>query len=89
MDDLMSTQAAITYLKDAANYFVNRDTRGEDANFWANVQNAENCRRIARLIEALDPGNQPAFETITEEELLRGLEHRGLVATSLSSKERA
>lgn len=74
MDEIISPRAAIQYLKDAAAYFVNRDTKGEDAAFWANVQNAENCRRIARLIEALDP-DQPAFETMTEEELLCGLDH--------------
>ena len=55
MDDLISPSAAIQYLKDAANYFVHRDTKGEDSAFWANVQNAENCRRIARLIESLEP----------------------------------
>ena len=63
MDDLISPAAAITYLKDAAAYFVNRDTKGEDSAFWANVQNAENCRRIARLIEAMSPDelSEPAW----------------------------
>lgn len=55
MDELISPRAAIAYLKDAASYFSNRDTKGEDSAFWANIQNAENCRRIARLIDALDP----------------------------------
>ena len=52
MDELISAKAAVQYLKDAASYFANRDTNGEDSAFWANIQNAENCRRIARLIEA-------------------------------------
>jgi hypothetical protein len=68
MDDLISPQAAIDYLKAAANYFLHRDTKGEDAAFWANVQNAENCRRIARLIESI----------MTEQELMDGLEAAGL-----------
>lgn len=63
MDEIISPRAAIEYLKDAANYFLHRDTKGEDAAFWANVQNAENCRRIARLIESLDC-DAPAFEHI-------------------------
>jgi hypothetical protein len=62
MDELMSPQAAISYLKDAANYFKNRDTKGEDSAFWANIQNAENCRRIARLIKALSPGDDVGRE---------------------------
>jgi hypothetical protein len=53
MDELISEEAATDFLTASARYFAARDTKGEDANFWANVQNAENCRRIIRLIEAL------------------------------------
>lgn len=53
MDDLISEEAAIDFLTASARYFAQRDTKGEDHAFWANVQNAENCRRIVRLIEAL------------------------------------
>lgn len=46
--------AAIAWLNDAARYFENRPTVGEDAAHWANVYNAENCRKIAAAIAAYE-----------------------------------
>lgn len=45
--------AATAWLKDAAEYFAKRDTRGEDRAHWSNVYNAENCLKIATTIKAL------------------------------------
>lgn len=44
-----------TFLHAAARYFERRPTGGEDMAHWANVYNAENCRRIAAWIESLGP----------------------------------
>lgn len=44
--------AAISFLEDAAVFFERLPTRGEDSAYWSNVYNAENCRKIARLIGA-------------------------------------
>ncbi len=41
------------FLRRAAAYFENRPTEGEDRAHWANVYNAENCRKIADEIERL------------------------------------
>lgn len=35
------------FLLEMARYFEGRPTNGEDRAHWANVYNAENCRRIA------------------------------------------
>ena len=43
---------AVSFLCEAARYFLQRPTGGEDAAFWANVGNAEKCIRIAELIES-------------------------------------
>jgi hypothetical protein len=43
----------IKWLGDAANYFEARPTLGEDRAHWANVQNAENCRKIATALSRL------------------------------------
>ena len=47
----ISPSAAVAFLLEAASYFRNRPTGGEDMAFWSNVTNAENCERIAFLIE--------------------------------------
>lgn len=44
---------SIEFLEEAARYFEMRDTRGEDSAHWSNVANAENCRKAAALIAAL------------------------------------
>lgn len=41
----------VRFLREAAKYFENRDTGGEDRAYWANVYNAESCRAAADLIE--------------------------------------
>lgn len=50
---MIDPKAAIQWLHDAAQYFENRSTVGEDGGHWANTYNAENCRRIAALIREL------------------------------------
>lgn len=48
----------IKFLEDAAKYFENKTTDGEDKAHWANVFNAENCRKAAQAIAALHAENQ-------------------------------
>jgi hypothetical protein len=49
----ISPEAAIKWLVEAGRYFLRKDTHDEDAEYWANVNNAENCERIATLIARL------------------------------------
>lgn len=42
----------IAFLNEMASYFDRRDTGGEDSVHWANVYNAENCRKIAAALAA-------------------------------------
>lgn len=42
---------AKVFLNEAAKYFANRPTDGEDSAYWANVYNSENCKKIVELIE--------------------------------------
>jgi len=53
----MSTRAEIerhaAFMEEAARYFEKRDTGGEDMAFWANVANAETCRKVAADLSAL------------------------------------
>lgn len=49
----MTPSEAIKFLDDAAEYFEKRDTHGEDRAYWANVYNAENCRKVIELIKDL------------------------------------
>jgi hypothetical protein len=37
----------IAWLREAARYFANRPTGGEDAAHWSNVYNAENANKLA------------------------------------------
>lgn len=55
----------IDFLMEAARYFERRDIEGEDRAFWANVYNAENCRRIADRLRAIDP-DQIRQEALSE-----------------------
>lgn len=41
---------AIEFLEEAARYFENRPTGGEDRAYWSNVYNSENCRKIAAML---------------------------------------
>lgn len=45
-------QKHIAFLEEAARYFERRPTGGEDSAFWANHQNAENCRKAAAALAA-------------------------------------
>lgn len=49
----MTAFEAISWLEACARYFEKRPTMGEDRAHWSNVYNAENCRKIAELIENL------------------------------------
>jgi hypothetical protein len=49
----ITTDDAVKFLREAARYFGNRPTDGEDRAFWANVTNAEACTRIADMLGAL------------------------------------
>lgn len=44
-------QSAIEFLEEAAKYFKNRNTMGEDRAYWSNIYNSENCLKIAQLIK--------------------------------------
>ena len=50
----MSSNDARKFLTEAANYFSNRDIKGEDSAYWSNVMNAENCHKIIALIDKLE-----------------------------------
>lgn len=47
----VTREDAINFLEEAARYFENRDTKGEDAAYWSNVYNATNCRKIVELLK--------------------------------------
>jgi hypothetical protein len=49
---------AVAFMNEAARYFGNRDTRGEDSSFWSNVTNQKNCEGIAALISSLVAENE-------------------------------
>lgn len=52
--EVIDVDSAIIFLGKAAKYFENRPTGGEDRAYWANVYNAENCRKVQALVVALD-----------------------------------
>lgn len=62
-------QVATGFLEEAARYFENRPTNGEDRAHWANVQNAENCRKVAAHVAALT--TQLEVERATGDETAR------------------
>lgn len=45
-----SPEGLAKFLDEAAQYFEKRPTGGEDMAFWANLNNAENCRKAAAFI---------------------------------------
>jgi hypothetical protein len=51
--------AEIAWLQEAARYFSNRPTGGEDAAHWSNVYNAENANKIASRLDALSSRPAP------------------------------
>lgn len=67
IDELVKRRAE--FLREAAHYFEKRDTLGEDMAFWANHQNAENCRKTADALEAQAAENARLKERLG----LRGL----------------
>jgi len=48
----IAADKAAGFLRGAADYFDQRTKSSEDAEIWAYVYNAENCRRVADLVEA-------------------------------------
>lgn len=46
----------VAFLLDMARHFEKRSSNGEDSEHWANVHNAQNCRRIASLLSPIDQG---------------------------------
>ena len=48
-----STLCLIAWAEEAARYFENSPTGGEDKAHWANVYNAENARRVASALRAV------------------------------------
>lgn len=54
---MMDRDAMLKFLEDTAQYFENRPTNGEDRAHWANVYNAENCRKIATFVKERENGN--------------------------------
>lgn len=40
----------VAFLEEAARYFTNRPTGGEDRAYWSNIFNAENCTKAASFI---------------------------------------
>lgn len=48
----MVNEAYIIFLNEAADYFEQRPTNGEDRAYWSNVFNAETCRKIAKELGA-------------------------------------
>jgi hypothetical protein len=50
----MTRDQAVAFLNEAARYFGKRPTGGEDAAFWANVTNSENCLKIAAMLQPED-----------------------------------
>lgn len=55
----MTTEQAIKFLNDAAEYFDKKvQVTKEDQSYWAYVTNAEGCRQIADLIKELSEGKR-------------------------------
>lgn len=66
-------KALAAFLNDAARYFENRPTGGEDMAHWSNVANAENCRNAAKLLAELaasagSQGARTVKDSLTDEE---------------------
>jgi len=43
-------ESTVKFLENAAKYFELRPTNGDDSQHWANVYNAENCIKAAKMI---------------------------------------
>jgi hypothetical protein len=68
-------EADVAFLLDAARFFDNADTGGEDRAHWANISNARRCREIADRLDALsNPEAQAApVAEWTRTDLAKGL----------------
>lgn len=51
----MTPERAIAFLEEAARYFANRPTHGEDSALWSNVYNAKNCIEVADMLRTPTP----------------------------------
>jgi hypothetical protein len=71
------------FLHNAAKYFENRPTDGEDKAYWANTYNAEKCRKIADEIEKL----RTALRQIRDQEPDRQAWSVGVARKALGEKE--
>jgi hypothetical protein len=49
----ITPEKAIKWLQDASKYFEKRAMSDEDSTYWANLNNAMTCRRIADLIQKM------------------------------------
>ena len=58
------------FLHNAAKYFENRPTDGEDTAYWANTYNAEKCRKIADEIEKLRAAIKMAIECLEDRDVI-------------------
>jgi hypothetical protein len=58
----------VAFLNEAARYFEKRPTNGEDRAHWANVFNAENCRKAAAEITRLRAENAGMLEALAKTE---------------------
>jgi len=71
------------FLHNAAKYFENRPTYGEDTAYWANTYNAEKCLKIADEIEKL----RAALRQIKDQEPERQAWSVGIARAALGEKE--
>ena len=51
--DREAVEKDVAFLREAARYFANRPTDGEDRAHWSNVANSESCERIANHLSTL------------------------------------
>lgn len=71
------------FAAEAARYFEGRPIAGEDSAFWANVTNAETCRKIAATLRAVvvqRAGWKEAFDRSSRLRASDARERRHLVA---------
>lgn len=64
----------IAWCNEAARYFENRPTNGEDAAHWANVSNAENARKVADALRSAQ-ARIAELEDAIRDEMIRGELH--------------
>jgi|688.fasta_scaffold25162_17 hypothetical protein len=49
----MTKDEAIKFLEDMANHFINKASNTyEDKEYWASVYNADNCRKIIKILKS-------------------------------------